>query len=112
MQYECGILNVDTKRNVMLLSTWIRLLYMVLFVVILSGAMLVLKVAVVVQFLFRLVRGSEIARLSQFGVGLGNYFRAIILYLTYHTDEMPYPFGEWPTDNNYGDGLGEIGNNR
>ena len=96
----------------MVQSTWIRLIYMLLFVVILGAAILVLTLNVVIQFLFKLFRGSEIESLSDFGVDLGDYFRAIILYLTYHTDEMPYPFGEWPTDNNYGDGLGEIGNNR
>lgn len=84
---------------------------MLLFVVILGAAMLVLKLTVVIQFLFKLFRGSEIESLSDFGVDLGDYFRAIILYLTYHTEKMPYPFGDWPTENNNGKRLGESGYN-
>ncbi len=77
---------------------------MILFTVIFGVAELVLTVIVVVQFLFKLLRGEEIRRLSEFGADLGDYFRAIILFLSYRTENMRYPFGEWPTVKDSGEG--------
>lgn len=82
---------------------------MILFAVILGVAELVLTVIVVIQFLFKLLRGSEIGRLAELGADLGDYFRAIILFLSYRTESMPYPFGEWPTVKESGEGSGETG---
>ena len=104
--------SIDTKANVSERGTWIRLLYMILFAMIFSVAELVLTVIVVVQFLFKLLRGNEIQRLSKFGTDLGEYFRAIILFLSYGTEDMPYPFGEWPTVKVSGEGSGEAGTDK
>ncbi len=102
-------MSIGTKTHVSERSTWLRLLYMVLFAVIFGVAELVLTLIVVVQFLFKLLRGEEIRRLSEFGADLGDYFRAIVLFLSYRTENMPYPFGEWPTVKDSGEGSGEAG---
>jgi hypothetical protein len=106
---ERSIVSVDTKINITRRSTWIRLIYMSLFVAIFGITELVLIVIVAVQFAFKLVVGKEIGRLAEFGADFGDYFRAIVLFLTYHTETMPYPFGEWPTVKESGRDLGEKG---
>ena len=85
------------KENVTQQSTWMRLVYMVLFVVIFNIAEFVITVVVVVQFLFKLFTGRVNGNLSALGHNLASYFFEIIAYLTFHTDDMPYPFGPWPT---------------
>ena len=85
------------KDNVTQQSTWMRLVYMVLFAVIFNIAEFVITVVVVVQFLFKLFVGRVNENLSALGHGLASYVYEVISYLTFHTDDMPYPFGPWPT---------------
>ena len=84
------------KENVTRESTWMRLVYMVLFAVIFNIAEFVIVVVVVVQFLFKLFTGDVVPRLQELGQTLGTYVGWVIRFLTYNTEEMPYPFGPWP----------------
>ena len=85
------------KENVTQESTWMRLVYMILFAVIFNIAEFVITVVVVVQFLFKLFVGRVNENLRALGQTLASYVYEIIVYLTFHTDDMPYPFGPWPT---------------
>lgn len=85
------------KENVTQQSTWMRLVYMVLFAVIFNIAEFVITVVVLVQFLIKLFTGRVNDNLSALGHKLASYVYEIIAYLTFHTDDMPYPFGPWPT---------------
>ena len=78
-------------------STWLRLLFMVLFVVLWSVSRLVVFVVVVLQFLWVLVTGATNARLLAFGLSLATYSFQIIAYLTYNTESQPFPFSDWPS---------------
>lgn len=86
----------QTKANLADKGTWFRLIYMILFAVIFNVAELVIGVVVVIQFLFKLLTGRANERLRNFGQKLATYFQQIVGFLTYHTEDMPYPFGEWP----------------
>ncbi len=85
------------KENVTRESTWMRLVYMVLFAVIFNIAEFVIVVVVVVQFLFKLFTGKANENLGALGQTVASYVYEMIAYLTFHTDDMPYPFGPWPT---------------
>ena len=85
------------KENVTRESTWMRLVYMVLFAVIFNIAEFVIVVVVVVQFVFKLFTGNANETLSALGQSVAKYVYEMIAYLTFHTDDMPYPFGPWPT---------------
>ena len=85
------------KDNVTRQSTWMRLVYMVLFAVIFNIAEIVIVVVVVVQFLFKLFTGEANETLGALGQTVAIYVYEMIAYLTFHTDDMPYPFGPWPT---------------
>ena len=77
--------------------TWTRLLYMILFVVAFNLAELIIVFTVLLQFLSKLFSGKYIDQLSTLGEGLSLYLAQIIRFLTYSSEVMPYPLGNWPT---------------
>lgn len=84
------------KKNLTDTKTWMRLVYMILFAVAFNVAEIVLGAAVIVQFLFQLFTGQSNERLRTLGQGLGAYIYEIIVFLSYHSDDKPFPFGHWP----------------
>ncbi len=84
------------KEHLTTKSTWMRALYMVLFVVLFNVAELVMAVTVILQFLFSLIGGTPNQRLLRFGAELSQYIYQILQYLTYNSEERPFPFGDWP----------------
>lgn len=86
----------SVKANLSQVETWKRLLFMILFAVLFNVAELVVAVVVVVQFLFKLISGSVNEQLQAFGRDLATYIAQIIEFLTFNTDDKPFPFGPWP----------------
>ncbi len=86
----------ETKANLGQRSTWMRLVYMILFVVVFNIVEVVAGVVVVVQFLSKLISGRVNEQLRGLGQKLGAYLYEIVAFLTFHTDDMPYPFSPWP----------------
>ena len=79
-------------------STWLRLVFMVVFYVLGSLAALVASVVVLLGFLWVLFTGETNKRLQQVGKGIAAYVSEIICYLTYNSDTKPFPFdAEWPS---------------
>lgn len=87
-----------TKENIKQKNTWIRLLYMILFVVVFNIAELVVYVVLVVQFIFHLFTRRSNERLAGLGESLALYVAEIVRYLTYSGEQLPYPFGDWPRE--------------
>jgi len=86
--------NSDTpasQRNI-----WLRGLIMLLmgFAFQVSGTMLC--IVTVIQFVMALLNGTANARLVSFGRSLGRYLQQIANFLTFATEEMPFPFSDWP----------------
>ena len=77
-------------------ETWMRLVYMFLFAIVLNLAELVVAFIVVVQFVTKLFTGKVNQQLAEFGDGLASYFRQTIAFLTFHTEDKPFPFAPWP----------------
>ncbi len=84
------------RDNVKRRATWMRGLFMLMFVVISRVAEVVLWAVVVLQFLFTLFTGRPNARLLAFGQGLSTFIYEILRYLTYNSEERPFPFAPWP----------------
>jgi len=61
----------------------------------LSGTLLF--VVAVVQFAFALIGGAPNARLVSFGRSLGRYVQQNADFLSFVTEEKPFPFSDWPT---------------
>jgi hypothetical protein len=74
----------------------VRVLYMVLFAVVFWIVSWTLAVAAIAQLLVRLSTGRANAELARFGGGLARYTGQIIEYLTFVTERVPYPIGEFP----------------
>lgn len=84
------------KTNVTSGTHWLRLVYMLLFAVLLYFAGLVMGVVIVLQFLFALLTGSPNDNLRQFGKSLALYIYRVLEFLTYSRDDKPFPFSDWP----------------
>jgi hypothetical protein len=79
-------------------STWLRLVFMIVFYILASVATMVASVVVLLGFLWVLFTGETNARLRSTGQGIASYVYQIIRYLTYNSDERPFPFdAEWPS---------------
>jgi len=80
-----------SKRNI-----WLRALFMLLMACLLHLSGSVLFVVTVIQFVIVLLSGTPNVRLVAFGRSMGIYFRQIVDFLTFATEEIPFPFSEWP----------------
>lgn len=88
--------NEQLKANVTSGKQWVRLLYMVLYAVALYFASILMWIVVVLQFLFALITGKDNAQLRSFGYSLSTYLYEVYKFLTYSSDEKPFPFADWP----------------
>jgi len=86
----------DIRQNLHNRTTWWRALYMVLFMVIYGIAEFVITAVVLFQFLSVLFTGGSNERLLMLGQNLSTYIYQIMLFLTFNSDEKPYPFDDWP----------------
>lgn len=81
------------KRNI-----WIRGLLMILMVPAYYLASSVLLFVAIIQFVLALVSGSPNVRLFTFGRSLGLYLGQIADFGSFATEELPFPFSDWPSD--------------
>ncbi len=87
----------DTKKNLKAKSTWKRGLFMLLFLIIYSIAEMVIGLVVLIQFGFTLFNGKPNERLLVFGDELSLFLYQVFRYLTFNTEDKPFPFVAWPT---------------
>lgn len=85
----------DLKENISQRSTWLRLLYIILFAVIFAITEFIVGIVVVIQFGFVLLSGKTNEDLKQFGDALSRYVYDMLRYLTFNSDELVFPFAEW-----------------
>ena len=78
-------------------STWMRGLFMLLFMALYQIAAVVVSAVAVLQFAWKLLAGAPNPRLLRFGEDLGRYFYQIMRFLTFNTEEKPFPFADWPS---------------
>ena len=88
----------DLETHIKSRSTWLRLLFMLIYAALISLASLVGTFVVVLGFLWVLFTGETNSQLRQAGQGIASYVYEIIRFLTYNSDEKPFPFGkEFPS---------------
>ena len=75
----------------------VRGLLMILMAVAYHVTGMLLFVVAVVQFAFALIGASPNPYLLSFGRSLGSYYQQNVNFLTFVTEEMPFPFKEWPS---------------
>ena len=88
--------NEELKQNLTSTNQWLRLIYMVLFAVLLEIAGFVMLAVVIAQFLFAIVSGNANDNLRRLGDQIASYIYQTLQFLIYNTEEKPFPFAEWP----------------
>jgi hypothetical protein len=79
-------------------ATWMRLLFMALFGLFISFAGMIGTVIVVLGFFWVLFTGEANRELRQIGQAIASYMYEIVRYLTFNSDDKPFPFGNaWPS---------------
>jgi len=81
-------------------SIWIRGLFMLLFGIIYSIVEIIIIAVALFQFFVRLTTGSLNPRLLDLGYSLSSYIYQIYMFLTFNSEERPYPFQPWPAREN------------
>ncbi len=82
----------EDKPNTTERTQLIRLLYMLLFGLVMYLALMVLVVVVIVQFIFALFAGEANTGIRNFSRDLAQYLHQITLFLTYNDERRPFPF--------------------
>ncbi|HEY5602954.1 MAG TPA: DUF4389 domain-containing protein [Gammaproteobacteria bacterium] len=89
-------MNSEIKQHLKARDTWLRGMYILIFAVIFSISEVVLGAVVFFQFLTTLFTGVKNERLLVFGNNLSTFVYEVLKYLTYNSDDKPFPFDEWP----------------
>ena len=92
-QQQSKLVKENLKRG----STWLRLFFMFVVVILYSVSRVVVSAVVLLQFFWVLLSGETNESLENFGQSLATYTYQIISYLTFNTEKRPFPFDlDWP----------------
>lgn len=86
----------EIKENVKDVNRWIRGFFMLLFVVVQWFIKVLADLIALFQFVNNLLTGGSNERLCQWGAVLAEYSRDVVRYLTYNTEQRPFPFTDLP----------------
>ncbi len=89
-------MNENTKATLTNTDTWKRGLFMVVFSIISGVAKLIVTLVAIFQFVTLLFKGQINNAVIPLGQNLSTYLYQITLFLTFKTDEMPFPFLPFP----------------
>jgi len=88
-------MNDNIKENLKDNSTWMRVLYMAIFVIIFNIVEFLIAALVIFQVLVLLFTGEKNQRLLGFGSMLSLYAYRMLEFLTFNSEEKPFPFADW-----------------
>lgn len=88
-------MNENIKESLKNNSTWLRILYMAIFVFIFNIVEFLIAALVIFQLLVLLFTGEKNIRLVSFGDMLSQYVYRILQYLTFNSEDRPFPFADW-----------------
>jgi len=91
-------MNGDIKENVTRRDIWLRLVYMVIMSIAFSLAEFIMFTVVAFQFFSKLFTARTNDQLTGFGRNLARYLQQITVYLTFASEELPFPFATWPDE--------------
>lgn len=87
-----SVITTESKRNI-----WVRGLYMLLMALAYQISGTLMFIVAIFQFLATLINDTPNIRLLSFGRNLGRYFQQIVYFLTFASEEVPFPFNDWPS---------------
>lgn len=88
----------EIKENVTRRGIWLRLCFMIIMSFAFSVAEVIIFAVVAFQFLSSLFVARTNDQLIRLGRNLARYLQQITAYLTFATEEVPFPFMSWPDE--------------
>ena len=87
---------MDIKENAKNIDVWTRGLFIVIFAVIFYFLFALIWLVVIFQFIMKLITTELNQQLLDFSDSLIQYVSQILLYITFKSEERPFPFSSWP----------------
>jgi len=81
--------------NLTQLSTWKRIFFMLIFAAIGSLVRMLIWAVIILQVASTLLTGKANQNILNFGRSLAVYTYHILLFLTFNTEALPFPFADW-----------------
>jgi hypothetical protein len=86
----------NLKEKLLVKSKWLRGLFMALFVVIQYLVSWMIVLIAFFQFVIDLLTGKPNDKLLEFTKHLNTYLLQIVNFITFNSEEKPFPFSNWP----------------
>jgi len=81
--------------NLTQISTWKRIFFMLIFATIGGLVRMLLWAVIILQVASTLLTGKANTNILNFGRSLSTYTYHILLFLTFNTETLPFPFSDW-----------------
>lgn len=88
----------EMKANVKNVDTWIRGLFIIIYGVIFYVLVGIIWLVVIFQFIMKVITANLNPNVMNFSGGLTRYAFQILQYVTFQSEERPWPFGPWPAE--------------
>ncbi len=85
----------EINENLKKISTWKRILFILVFSVIVGLLRVLLWTVILLQIASTLFTGNSNQHILDFSRKLSAYLYHILLFLTFNTDDLPFPFSDW-----------------
>jgi len=83
------------NENLKKIETWKRIIFMLIYALIDSMVKLILWMVIFLQVGSVLLTGKTNPNILEFGRNLSTYHYHILLFLTFSTEQLPFPFSGW-----------------
>lgn len=87
---------MDIKANAKNIDVWTRGLFILIYGVIFYFLFFLIWLIVIFQFIMKLITTELNERLLDFSDSLSKYVSQILLYMTFKSEQRPFPFSPWP----------------
>lgn len=85
----------ELNNNLREVGTWKRIAFILVFAVIAGVVRTLLWVVVLLQIASALITGKANEHILSFGQKLAAYLYHILLFMTFNSDDIPFPFSDW-----------------
>lgn len=85
----------EINDNLKKASTWKRIFFILIFAVIVGLVRMLFWAIILLQIASTLLTGTANQNILDFSGKLSAYLYHVVLFLTYNTDTLPFPFANW-----------------
>ncbi len=90
----------EINDNLKKISTWKRIFFILVFAVIVGLVRILLWAVILLQIASAILTGEPNRNILAFGRKLSAYLYHILLFLTYNSEQLPFPFTDWQLTEN------------